>query len=91
MRRDEAYGRVVAEPGVIAARGLKSTLRMAADSLSVTRSDADQCVGGMPAEVVNGKHQTRFVSMKQIKCAPVLLPNTTGGDDIREIEIRLGL
>ena len=91
MRRNEAHGRVTTERGVIATRGLKGTLRVAAGRLSLARSESDQCVGCMPAKVVNGKQQTRFMEMKQIKCAPVLLPNAAGGNNVWEIEIRQGL
>lgn len=64
---------------------------MIPDRTSSTCSGGDQGVGSMPTEMVHGKHQTRFVLAEQFECAPVLVSNGTSSDDVREIEIRLGL
>jgi hypothetical protein len=82
---------VVAEPGLVAARSFESKLRVIPGRTSFTCSDGDQGVGSVPTEMVNGKHQTRFVSDEQFKCAPVLVSNGTSSDDVWEIEISLGL
>lgn len=76
---------------MVAARSLESTLRMVANRTSVTSSRGDQGVRGMPTEMVNGEHQTGSVEAKQFTCASVLVSNATSGDDVREIEIRVGL
>jgi hypothetical protein len=64
---------------------------MIPDRTSFTCSGDDQGVGSMPTEMVNGKHQARFVLAEQFKCAHVLVSNGTSSDDVWEIEIRLGL
>ncbi len=62
---------------------------MIANSFILTIRSGDQSEGGMPAEMVYRKHQTRFMLREQFKRAAVLLSDTTSGDDVREIEIRL--
>lgn len=81
---------MVAEPGVFATRGLESTPSMLASRAHFTCIGSDQGLRSMPAETINGEHQSRLVEVKQLACASILIANATGGDDVREIEIRLG-
>ena len=64
---------------------------MTADSFGSICSGGDQRVRNMPAEMVNGKPQTRLVYMKETECAPVPLSDTASSYDERELEKRLGL